>query len=377
MDQTLQALLGLQEIDRDVFRIERELERLPAEREARQGELDRRMERINELKQLAVTERARAKEVEDQTRTQRQRIKKLENEASAARADMALQVAFQHEIRTLRRSISTGEEEALGMLERVEALAKEQAAAEAELETATADFEALSANVEAEMAEARGRLEGIARRAGRLDGDVRILGQGEQRAEVRPAGVVAAAARACHVIDQELQSRMFGRDLGHLLLLVWVRHQQPHRQPGALGRRPQPIHRAVGEPALLAGLQHGEAQSEHARLLAPGIDDRALGRIADIEEAEHPEPVRMRARRFDGDFIGVRIPARRMQQDRVHARGIHVTQGFVLGVVRHLAMNVHGRAAGPDVYLCVDYTHMILPSLFAASHPRRHAGHAA
>jgi predicted nucleic acid-binding Zn-ribbon protein len=173
MDQTLQALLGLQEIDRDVFRIERELERLPAEREARQGELDRRMERINELKQLAVTERARAKEVEDQTRTQRQRIKKLENEASAARADMALQVAFQHEIRTLRRSISTGEEEALGMLERVEALEKEQAAAEAELETATADFEALSANVEAEMAEARGRLEELlARRSERLSADV-------------------------------------------------------------------------------------------------------------------------------------------------------------------------------------------------------------
>ena len=58
-------------------------------------------------------------------------------------------------------------------------------------------------------------------------------------------------------------------------------------------------------------------------------------------------------RRFDRDFVRAHVPARRVQQDAVDARLVHVLQQLVLGVVRDLAVDVDRRAAGPDVYLCV------------------------
>lgn len=158
MHDTLQALLGLQDIDRHIFAVERELKRLPAERDTRRGLLDRQLGRIKELEQEAHSLRSRVKEIDDMTRTQRQRIRKLEGEAQGAR-DMALQVAFQHEIKTLKRDISIAEEEGLGLVERVEGIEGEVAGMKTALEEEEKVYAEFNGNVEREMAEAQGRLD--------------------------------------------------------------------------------------------------------------------------------------------------------------------------------------------------------------------------
>ena len=97
MQAVLQALLALQEIDRDIFRTQRELSRLPAERAARKADLDRRLAQLADVRARAIAVRVRIKEIEDLTTTQRQRVRKVENEAAGSRNDMALLAAFQHQ----------------------------------------------------------------------------------------------------------------------------------------------------------------------------------------------------------------------------------------------------------------------------------------
>lgn len=159
MQAVLQALLSLQEIDRDIFRAQSELKRLPAERAARKAEADKRLARLSEMRERAKGLRVRVKEIEDLTTTQRQRVRKVENEAAASRSDVALLAAFQHQIRTLKREISTGEEEGLRLVEEVEALEKEIAAQTVAIEEGQKVFAEFSANVEREIAQAQGKLD--------------------------------------------------------------------------------------------------------------------------------------------------------------------------------------------------------------------------
>jgi predicted nucleic acid-binding Zn-ribbon protein len=158
MQAVLQALLSLQEIDRDIFRTQSELKRLPAERAVKKAELDRRLQQAADLRTKVKTLRVRIKEIEDLTTTQRQRMRKVENEAANSRSDVALLAAFQHQIRTLKREISTGEEEGLRLVDEVEGLENALKAHEAEtLETQTV-FDEFAKNVERETAAAKGQL---------------------------------------------------------------------------------------------------------------------------------------------------------------------------------------------------------------------------
>ena len=158
MQATLKALLNLQEIDRDIFRTQAELKRLPTERQTRKGELDKRASRLAEMKTAAKELRVRIKEIEDLTTTQRQRVRKVENEAASSRQDMALLAAYQHEIRTLKRTIGTSEEDGLQLVEKVEGVETEAAALQSEIEAATATFQEFSANVDREIGAASKRV---------------------------------------------------------------------------------------------------------------------------------------------------------------------------------------------------------------------------
>lgn len=158
MRDTLQALQTLQEIDRDIFRVQEELKRLPIERQAKRSELDKRLARVSELQAESKRLRVRIKELEDQTTVQRQRVRKIENEAGNSRQDMALLVAFQHEIRTLKREINGSEEDGLQCLERVEELGKQTAVLQAEIDTEQKVFDEFAKNVEVEFAAATRRL---------------------------------------------------------------------------------------------------------------------------------------------------------------------------------------------------------------------------
>jgi predicted nucleic acid-binding Zn-ribbon protein len=173
MHATLRALLDLQEIDRRIFAVARELERLPVERSRAEAELERRRTRIADLQAQVREQRTRIKEIEDRTSTQRQRIRKVEQEAASARADVPLQVAYQHEIRTLRRDVSNAEEEALELIGKVEELEAEIGALRGELSGEEKVFEELARNVESEMSDARRRLEAMqAERKSRMSSEV-------------------------------------------------------------------------------------------------------------------------------------------------------------------------------------------------------------
>ena len=84
------------------------------------------------------------------TSSQRQRVRKLEHEAGESRADAALLVAFQHEIRTLKRDIGEAEEEGLALVTDVENLTQERAALQAALGELEKETALHSANVDKE-----------------------------------------------------------------------------------------------------------------------------------------------------------------------------------------------------------------------------------
>ena len=71
MQAVLQALLALQEIDKDIFRAQSELKRLPAERQVRRAEIEKKAARVAEIRERAKSLRVRIKEIEDLTMIQR------------------------------------------------------------------------------------------------------------------------------------------------------------------------------------------------------------------------------------------------------------------------------------------------------------------
>lgn len=158
MQDTIRALLSLQEIDQDVFRVREELRRLPAERSQRRARIDARIAQLRVAQERANSLRFRIREIEDMTTQQRQRMRKVENQAASTRQDMALLAAFQHEVKTLKRDISTAEEEALGLIEEAEGVEAEIAALQAEIAEAERVFTEFDANVKRETAAAQARL---------------------------------------------------------------------------------------------------------------------------------------------------------------------------------------------------------------------------
>jgi predicted nucleic acid-binding Zn-ribbon protein len=157
MRAVLQALLDLQGVDRDLFRVNEELKRLPAERSVKKAELDRATARLLEKRNEQKLLRVRVKELDDHATVQRQRMRKVENEAAGSRSDMALLAAYQHEIKTLKRDISSSEEEGLGLLEKIEGLEAEAAVLQKKLDEDQRTFAEFSANVERELAAAEAK----------------------------------------------------------------------------------------------------------------------------------------------------------------------------------------------------------------------------
>src|SRR5881296_2996155 len=83
----------------------------------------------------------------------------------------------------------------------------------------------------------------VARRAGGLDGHVRVLRQREHVAEIAPGRVVLRARRSPEVIDDQLESRMLLGDLRDLRQEIG--REPRHRDARALGRGPHPVDGAV------------------------------------------------------------------------------------------------------------------------------------
>lgn len=173
MQQTLRALRALQELDQEIFRLRAELRRLPEERKKRRAEVDRLIGSRDDARGRERELRTRIKEIEDMTTIQRQRMRKVEGEAANARSDMALQAAFQHQARTLKRDISIAEEEGLQLVEQADTLAAQAGELDGQVAQAESVFGEFANNVASETAVARAKLDELeAERKKRLSGDV-------------------------------------------------------------------------------------------------------------------------------------------------------------------------------------------------------------
>ncbi|MFT5288975.1 MAG: putative nucleic acid-binding Zn-ribbon protein [Planctomycetota bacterium] len=157
MQDTLRLLHSLQELDEDLYRVREELKRLPAERTKRRSAIDAELQKKVELNAQLREQEGRIKEIEDMTTSQRQRIRKLENEASNSRSDTALIVAYQHEIRTLKRHIAEAEDEGLGLVEKADALRASIEHIDSTVASAEGDFTELDDNVAKEIAAAEAK----------------------------------------------------------------------------------------------------------------------------------------------------------------------------------------------------------------------------
>ncbi len=160
MVNPVQALLALQEIDADLFRVNEELRRLPQERDKRQAALDALSEGIENRKTSAQQLQVRVKELEDTVVVQQIRIRKLEKETLTSR-DVSVVEACRYEIRGLKRQIDEAEREAFSFVERIEAGKAEIAELSAKLDAQKEIFAEFSANVESEMGEAKSKQEGL------------------------------------------------------------------------------------------------------------------------------------------------------------------------------------------------------------------------
>ncbi len=158
MQQTIQALRALQELDHEIYRLRDELRRLPEERAQRRAAIDALIARKDEAAKRALESRLKIKEIDDLTTIQRQRIRKVESEAAGARNDMALQAAFQHQVKSLKKEINQAEEEGLAMLSDAEAVEGEAKKIKVEIDAAEKLFAEFAANVESESKLAQAKL---------------------------------------------------------------------------------------------------------------------------------------------------------------------------------------------------------------------------
>jgi len=156
MQETLRTLWGIQEIDRDLFRVKEELKRLPAERASREQKLQEMKAQIQASRDDSAEVDARVQEIETQAITQRQKIRKLEDEAGSSR-DMAFVEACRYEVRELQREIKRNERVCMEMMvaneEQGEGLKKD----EEKLTVEEDDFAKLSEGIDREIADAEGR----------------------------------------------------------------------------------------------------------------------------------------------------------------------------------------------------------------------------
>ncbi len=183
----------------------------------------------------------------------------------------------------------------------------------------------------------------------------RLVAPGPDAAQQQ--AILAAAAAAPDVVDVHPQA---GMPLGDAAedLDVGAGGEQAHDQPRLLRRLPEPVERAVGPPGFLVRLVEGEAETEHARALAPVGDDLLAIRALEIEMPEDAEFVRVLAHRLDGVSVD-RFSKRagRMDHGAIDPGRGHLGERIFNGIGRNLAMVRAHLAVAPDVDLRIDDQH--------------------
>lgn len=167
MNPVLKALLSLQEVDREIFKVEAELDRLPKELAAREDAMAAQQSALQDKHREVAELRASIKEIEHTTVGLRQRLKKLEHESTSGTADASLVAAYSHEMRNIKRNISQAEDAGIKRLSRAELLDTEIEEMSSRLGEEQAAFEGFKQNIAAETEAATRKLEEL--QAGRAE----------------------------------------------------------------------------------------------------------------------------------------------------------------------------------------------------------------
>lgn len=172
MQETIQVLLGLQELDTKIYSVKDELRRLPAERERRRKVIDARIATREDLDNEILRLHMSIKEVDMDTTQSRQKVRKYEGELNDT-TDGTVVASLQHQIRSLKRDISQAEEEGLESVGESEELTAKRELVQAEIEKDEGFFAEFEENMKKEMAEAEVKLKNlVADRAKRLSGEL-------------------------------------------------------------------------------------------------------------------------------------------------------------------------------------------------------------
>ena len=135
------------------------------------------------------------------------------------------------------------------------------------------------------------------------------------------------------------------------------------------------------EPFLVLLRKERPAQTLHARLVPPAVDQLAVFGIVERELAEDREMAGVFFRRLDREHVRIGIPAQgRMNDGGIDAGLIHFPEQFIGGELRNLAVQAGGRHhyLRPDMHLRVDDLHGRASGFFVLSimHQHRAAGNA-
>ena len=196
MGNSVQALRAPQEIDKDLFRVNSELERLPGELERRQATLDNVKVVLEDKRKGIMESQVKVRELEDGVEVQQQRIRKLEKE-TMNNPDVSVVEACRYEIRNLRRQVDEAEREQLIHMEGIERAKIEIHKIEERLSSELEVFEQYSQNVESELSVAKTKQEDLqGKREARMSSDL-----DPQTLELYERLLVARGGEALAVLD--------------------------------------------------------------------------------------------------------------------------------------------------------------------------------
>ena len=171
------------------------------------------------------------------------------------------------------------------------------------------------------------------------------------------------ASPTAQVVDGQPQARMALGDTADVRQRI--RRQHRDRHAGPLGGGPQPIERPVSQPAPQRLLEKSIAQTQHARLAPPLLDQGALVRLIQGEGTEDREAAGKVSYGLEGHLGRVGIPARRVDHRGVDTALVHEAHGLLGGERSDLTMgHVAGQTAAPEMDLGIHDAHRAsLPSI--------------
>lgn len=172
MQKTIQKLRGLQQLDTKIYSVKDELRRLPAERERRRKAINGRTATRDDLDNQITQLKLQIREIEMDATQRRQKIRKYESELNDT-TDGVIVASLQHQIRTLKRDVSQGEDETLEFMTTLEDLTNKREALDAEVQEEERHFAEFETNMQAEMKAAEAKLKELtAERIANLSGDM-------------------------------------------------------------------------------------------------------------------------------------------------------------------------------------------------------------